>query len=121
MYGWPEYRLRHGQSFVHTHLGDQARAEQAHDTALNLYPPHMFRERALVQLHRALGMVRSGDITTGADHARQVVTELPEQQRIDMILEVARTVARAVPVEQRRRPGVTDLHDVLALPATTRR
>jgi hypothetical protein len=121
MYGWPEYRLRHGQSFVHTHLDDQVRAEQAHDTALHLYPPHMFRERALVQLHRALGMVRSGDITTGADHARRVVTELPEQQRIDMILEVARTVARAVPVQQRRRPGVADLHEVLALPATTGR
>jgi hypothetical protein len=121
MYGWPEYRLRHGQSFVYTHLDDQARAEHAHDTALTLYPPHLFRERALVQLHRALGMVRAGDVATGTDHARHVVTELPENQRIDMVLEVARAVARAVPVEQQRRPEVTDLNDVLALPASTRR
>jgi hypothetical protein len=121
MYGWPEYRLRHGQSFVYTHLDDQERAEQAHDTALNLYPPHMFRERALVQLHRALGMVRSGDVTTGTDHARQVVTDLPENQRIDMVLEVARAVARAVPVEQQRRREVTDLNNLLAQPAAIRR
>jgi hypothetical protein len=66
-------------------------------------------------------MVRAGDVTTGTDHARQVVTELPEDQRIDMVLEVARAVARAVPVEQQRRREVADLNELLALPATARR
>jgi hypothetical protein len=120
MYGWPEYRLRHGQSFVYTHLNEQARAKQAHDTALSLYPPHMFRERALVQLHRALGMVRYGDVTTGTNHARQIVTDLPENHRIDMVLELARAVSRAVPDQQQRRPEVTNLNDVLALPSSIR-
>jgi hypothetical protein len=113
MYGWPEYRLRHGESLVYTHLGDQPRAIAARERALALYPAHMFRERAQVELHHALGLVMSGDGAAGAAHAERIVSELPEAQRIEVVLEVARSVARAVPENQRREPEVEALRQLL--------
>jgi transcriptional regulator with XRE-family HTH domain len=113
MYGWPEYRLRHGESLVYTHLGDQPRAIAAHDRALALYPAHMFRERAQVELHHALGLAKSGDGPAGAAHAERVVQDLPEAQRIEVVLEGARAVARAVPEAQQRRPEVETLRQLL--------
>jgi hypothetical protein len=113
MYGWPEYRLRHGESLVYTYLGDQPRATAAQERALALYPAHMFRERAQVELHRALGLVMSGDAAAGASHAQRVVSGLPEAQRIEVVVEVARSVARAVPAGERRQPEVEALQQLL--------
>jgi hypothetical protein len=119
MFGWPEYRLRHGESFVYTHLGDNRRAAAAQDRALALYPTHMFRERAQVQLHQATRMVRSGDATAGAAHAQQIVAELPETQRIEVVLEAAKSVVHAVPKAEQHRPEVVALREMLALPAVS--
>jgi hypothetical protein len=58
--------------------------------------------------------VRCGDVEQGADHARRVVTELPEHQRVAMVLDVAQRVANAVPAKDHQRPQVTALHEVLA-------
>jgi hypothetical protein len=121
MYGWPEYRLRHGESLVYTYLGDKPRAAAAQQRALALYPAHMFRERTQVELHYALGLAMSGDGASGAAHAERVVAELPESQRIEVVLEVARSVVRAVPEPQRTQPEVEALRELLhasAGPAT---
>ena len=113
MYGWSEYRLRHGESLVYTYLGDGHRATIAQDRALALYPAHMFRERAQVELHRALGLVKNGDGPAGANHAQRIVSGLPETQRIEVVLEVARSVVRAVPGHQQRQPEVEALRELL--------
>jgi hypothetical protein len=117
MYGWSEYRLRHGESFVYTYLADSARAEAAQDRALTLYPPSMFRGRAQVQLHQAMRLVRTGDLNTGIGHARQAVHDLSDTQRIQAILEVARSVVRAVPDTEQHRPDVAELRELSALPS----
>jgi hypothetical protein len=121
MYGWPEYRLRHGESLVYTYLGDQPRATAAQERALTLYPAHMFRERAQVELHHALGLAMSGDGPAGAAHAQRVVSDLPEAQRIEVVLEVARPVARAVPEHQRKQPEVESLRQLLSTSAGSAR
>jgi hypothetical protein len=113
MFGWPEYRLRHGESLVATYLGDQPRATAAQDRALALYPAHMFRERAQVELHRALGLARSGEGSVGASHAHRVIQELPEPHRIEVVLEVARSVVRAVPPHHRRQAEVEALRQLV--------
>nr|WP_307937093.1 hypothetical protein [Salinispora arenicola] len=46
MFGWPEVRLRHTESYVYTHLGHTQRALAAQDRALELYPADLGRERA---------------------------------------------------------------------------
>ena len=117
MYGWPEYRLRHGESFVYTYLGDMRRAEAAQDRAMSLYPTQLFRERTQVQLHRAMRVVRSGDVATGIHEAHEAVAALPDNQRIEVVLEVARSVVGAVPVDEQHRAGVIELRHILALPA----
>lgn len=117
MYGWPEHRLRYTESYVFTFLGDRERAEAAQDQAFQLFPDHMFREHAQVELHRAIGLVRSGDIPGGVEHAQQVVGRLPAGHRIATILELARSVEAAVPPTERRRPQVAALRELLALPA----
>lgn len=117
MYGWPEYRLRHGESLVHTYLGDTRRATQAQERALALYPAHLFRERAQVQLHQAVCLVQGGDATAGAAHAQHVIRDLPQQHRIEVVLESARSVVRAVPHIEQRQPEVVALRELLALPA----
>lgn len=38
-FGWSEYDLRFVESYVHSHLGDSTRAEQAYTAALSLHPP----------------------------------------------------------------------------------
>jgi hypothetical protein len=113
MYGWPEYRLRHTESVVYTHVGDLPRATTAQDRALALYPDHMFRARAQVRLHQAVGMVKNGDFQTGAAHACQILAELPDGQRTEMVLQVARSVAQAIPQTERRRPEATALRELL--------
>jgi len=116
MYGWPEYRLRHGESFVFTYLGDH-RAAEAQERALALYPAQLFRERAQVQLHQAMRLVRSGDTASGVDHAHRAVVALPDKQRIEVVLEVARSVVNAVPMGHQQDSGVGELRQLLALPA----
>jgi len=113
MYGWSEYRLRHGESLVYTHLGDLPRATAAQDRALALYPAHMFRARAQVQLHQAIALVKGGEAEAGAAHAQRVIGELPEAQRIEVVLEVARSVAQAIPPEERQRSEATALRELL--------
>jgi transcriptional regulator with XRE-family HTH domain len=117
MYGWPEYRLRHTESYVFTYQGDDRRAEAAHDRAMALYAPAMFRERAQVELHRAVRLVRAGDTDGGAAHAQQVLQRLPSDQRIAAVIEIARVVADSTPAAERSRPQVAGLHEMLVLPA----
>lgn len=112
MYGWPEYRLRHGESFVYTYLGDVRRAESAQSQAIALYPYDYFRERAQVRLHQALRLVRSGDLDAGISHAVDALSEIPQSQQIEVILEVARSVARAVPGTEQNRVGLSELKEL---------
>jgi len=116
MYGWPEYRLRHGESFVYTYLGDAERAETAQLQALTLYAPAMFRERAQVQLHQALRLVRT-DPQHGISHAVVTLSALPGSQRIEAVREVARSVIRAVPASEQQHSYVDELREVLGEPA----
>lgn len=116
MFGWPEYRWRHTESFVHTYLGDARTAGVAQDRALALYPAAWVRDRTQVELHRATGAVHSGDVGDGVRHARRVLSALPEQHRTGVVREVARSVLRAVPAAERKRPDVADLREMLAPP-----
>lgn len=118
MYGWPEYRLRHTESFVYTHLGDSRRAESAQGQALALYPAPLFRERAKVRLHQAMRLIKDGDPAGGSVQAYEAVTELPEDQRIQAVIEVARWTAASVPAAERRRPEVAHLRELVATSPT---
>jgi hypothetical protein len=113
MFGWSEHRLRHTESYVYTHLGDVEAADAAYDRARALYPAAMLREAAQVELHRSMRMVDAGYVPEGVDHARTTIDALPGDQRIEAVLELARSVVSAVPVQERQRPQVAELRDAL--------
>jgi transcriptional regulator with XRE-family HTH domain len=116
LFGWPEHRLRHGESFVYAHIGDADQADKAQQRALALYPIDMVRERAQIRLHQALAMARV-DPSSAAIHATHILDELPATQRTQVVIEVARSVVHAIPASEHRRPQVNALNEILSLPA----
>jgi transcriptional regulator with XRE-family HTH domain len=114
IYGWPEYRTRHTQSYVYTELGDTRAAGAAQDRALALYPDTLPVSRAQVELHRARCMVLDHDPRGGLAYATEVLTSLPEGFRRDaMVLSVGRKVLNAVPPTARTGTEACVLLDVL--------
>jgi transcriptional regulator with XRE-family HTH domain len=117
MFGWPEVRLRHTESYVYAALGDTTRAYAAQDQALALYPGALARERAAMLLHRAGCMIRDGDVSGGLVYAGTVLDDLPTEQHTDLVYAVARAALATLPETERRRRDVKELTGRLALPA----
>ncbi|MEV0214315.1 helix-turn-helix transcriptional regulator [Micromonospora sp. NPDC050695] len=111
LWGWPEHRLRHTESWVFTHAGRLDRAEQAQDRALELYPQSQGRLRAQVQLHRAACLIRGGHVPDGLRLAADLLDGLPPEQHNALVRSVARQAMDAVPAAERRRPVFGELAD----------
>jgi transcriptional regulator with XRE-family HTH domain len=109
LWGWPEHRLRHTESYVYTHVGQLAEAEVAQDRALALYPSVQARLRAQVELHRAARIIRGGDIPDGLRHAADVLDALSADQHSGPLHRVARQVIAVVPAAERYRPEMAEL------------
>jgi len=117
-WGWSEVRLRHVESYVHTHAGDLSAASRAQDAALKLYPETNYQGRTQVELHRAECLIRAGDIDSGAQHAAGVLGSLPPERRSDgLVASTALAALDAVPVQHIRRPAVRTARELLALPS----
>jgi transcriptional regulator with XRE-family HTH domain len=116
MFGWPEVRLRHTESYVYTTLGETARAYQAQDAALALYGPDLARECAAMQLHRARCMITDGDVSGGAAYAHQVLDQLPDEHHTELVYAVARDALVAVPDSDANLTPVSGLRERLTLP-----
>ncbi|MGI5201644.1 hypothetical protein ACQEU6_08690 [Spirillospora sp. CA-108201] len=114
---WPETALHHTAAYTYTHTGDTALAERARTAALARYPAPMRRQRAQIELLRATGMVRAGDIAAGIEHAGRTVDGLAAAHRTTTIRRGARMVLDAVPDADLTRPAVRDYRDAFALPA----
>jgi hypothetical protein len=109
LFGWPEHRLRHTQSFVHTHTGELALATEAQDRALAIYPACQARLRTQVALHRAACLIRDGHVADGLRYAADLLDDLPAQHHNTVLHEVARQVLATVPPLERLRPEAGDL------------
>ena len=126
IFTYPETRLWHCASYVHTHLADTperderareiATARTAQAEALALYPIPRLRSRAQVELHAARCLVLDGDFDDGANHAQAVIGAVPVQHRTAMVLGMAEKVFYAIPTPERVRPAVAGLREMLALP-----
>ena len=114
VFGWPEHRLRHTESLVYTHTGRFAAAEAAQDRAISLYPPSQSRLRAQVLLHRATGMVKAGDVSTGVRYAVDVLDQLPRALHTANLHEVARQVVANVVDAKGHRADIADLNERVA-------
>jgi len=113
MFGWPEVRLRHTESYVYTWLGDTTRAYAAQEAALRLYPQSLARDRAKMLLHRAACMIRDGDVGGGLRYAGQVLDDLPAPQHTEGVYQIGRAAMRFLPPGERARPEAADLRNRL--------
>ncbi|MFI7248433.1 multiprotein-bridging factor 1 family protein [Micromonospora chalcea] len=111
LWGWPEHRLRHTESWVYTHSGDQRAAAAAQARALELYPASQARLRTQVQLHQAAATVRAGHITDGLTAAADLLDHLPREQHNELVRAVTMQVTAAVPDRERHRPLYRELMD----------
>ena len=111
MFGWSEYRLRHTEANVYTHIDDRG-AVAAYERALRLYPMTLFRERAQVELYRALRMVRSGDQHAGLVAATDAVEALPPAHRISGVRQIAWSVLAAL--DSRETDAARGLHELVS-------
>lgn len=114
MFGWPEHRLRHTESFVYTEIGDARRAAAAQDTALQLYPASHSINRAMVQMHRASCLIQERYVDDGVRYASDVLDALPVEKHSQLLYEVARRAIATVPHDERGSPECDDLRDRLA-------
>lgn len=111
LFGWPEHRLRHTESFVFTHVGEVPAALAAQDRALELYPAVQARLRAQVMLHRAQCLLGSGDVAGGLGLAAQVIDGLPHRHHNEVLYKVVAQVIAAIPERERRRNDALALYD----------
>ncbi|MGN9811430.1 helix-turn-helix domain-containing protein [Micromonospora sp. BQ11] len=109
LWGWPEHRLRHTESWVYTHADSYRRADQAQDRALALYPASQIRLRTQVQLHRAAALIRTGHIPDGLRLAADLLDGLPAGHHNELVRSVAWQVVAAVPYKERSRPPYDEL------------
>ncbi len=115
---WRETELRFTESFVHSHLGNMDKADEAQRQALRLYPAANVRGPAQIELLRALCMVHSGDSTGGARHAQAAVATLARSDHTRPVIGLGHRVLSAVSKADRQLPAVAELRDYLATPTT---
>ncbi|SBT55101.1 XRE family transcriptional regulator [Micromonospora narathiwatensis] len=109
LWGWPEHRLRHTESWVYTHAGNRQAATAAQERALQLYPASQARLRTQVQLHQAAALIRGGHIPDGLRMAADLLDQLPSEQQNQLVRAVAGHVVAAVPEGEQQRPAYGDL------------
>ncbi|MFE4977885.1 hypothetical protein ACFRAR_38000 [Kitasatospora sp. NPDC056651] len=115
-YGYTERQLRWHIGSMYTTLGDIKRAQPSLDQALGLYAPTQYLDRALIALDQADGLMRAGEIGSGAQTSMLAIAALPDEHRTGIVLARAREVAAAVPPRAARLPLVADLREMLAMP-----
>lgn len=120
MFGWPEVRLRHTESYVYTWLGDTSRAYAAQESALRIYPESLAHGRAAMLLHRAACLIRDGDVGGGLAYAGHVLDSLPAEHHTELLYAIGRAAARFVPMQERSRPEAVELRARLAFPPAGR-
>jgi hypothetical protein len=113
---WPEQRLLHTESFVHSMVGTPSEAEQAHSVAYSAYGPDRLLSRAQISLHRAATLVRSGHIGEGITQAEAVFDDFQAVRQSRYVRVIAGRVITAVPDSELQRPAVRELRERLASP-----
>jgi hypothetical protein len=108
--------IRFAESWVYAHGGQGTKADQA-QSAMLADPTAVYQYVANVQLHAALCTVMQGGIDQGVRRAAAVLDALPASHQSQMITETGRMVLQAVPIDQRQRPAVGELREVLSLTA----
>ncbi len=113
LFDFAEENLRFTESFVYSHMGNFAKADEAQQAALNLYADSNLLAPAEIELQRALCLVRSGDLAQGTRHAQTTITNLPVMYRIRTVADLGQKVLAAIPAHQRRQSWAKEYGECL--------
>lgn len=102
-------------SWVHANEGNETAADTARDEVLARNRDWQYGSN--VRLHEALCTVVNGGTDQGARLAATVLDTLPAAYRTNMITYTGGMVLNRVPPDQRQRPAVRELREVLATTA----
>ncbi len=114
MFGWPEVRLRHTESYVYTQLGYTTKALAAQDRALELYSADLNRERAQMLMHRASCLIQDGHVGDGLRCAADVLDALPQSDHNALLHHMATAVVTRIPKRELHRVEAVELRQRLA-------
>lgn len=114
--GWRPARVYLYQSAVYSIAGDLQAAEAAQDAYRVGGTPHTARRSSLIELHRARCLVAAGDVRAGIEHARDVVSMLPGEQRSLSVRGSASDLLAALPAGARELSPARDLQALTAGP-----
>jgi hypothetical protein len=117
-WSWPETRLRHVQSYVHSHLGDLREAAAAQDAALAASTSRSSLGAAQVRLHQAMAVIVAGDPTAGARHVVDVLESLDPSFRRGYVRTTAVRALRVLPERATRLPEVRQARELLGASTT---
>ncbi|MBX6767089.1 MAG: hypothetical protein IRY90_08050 [Actinomadura rubrobrunea] len=118
---WYSGQLEYAKVIIHAAAGNEAQFDSAMDRSLdivNRISDHQYASQ--IMLKRAMCTIVNGGVDTGAREAAAVLDAVPVASRTNMITAAGQLVLRAVPVDQRERPAVRELRDVLVKTAPPR-
>lgn len=115
-WGWPERKMHHVQSWVHSHAGRLQEAAAAQEATLALYPASSYLGPTQVQLHRAMCIVVAGDPAEGARQTVRSFQELPQCYWRDVLVRrTAVHVLDMIPERAHALPAVAEARELIAL------
>lgn len=117
-FGYTERQLRFHQGNVLTHLGTSADARAVQDEALRLYPGSVTLDRTLIGFDRASCHLQDGDVERALDLGRDMLVDMPNGHRTDIVLSRARELCGGVPSSCAALPVVREFREALAMGAT---
>ncbi|MEU0992339.1 hypothetical protein ABZ347_37625, partial [Streptomyces sp. NPDC005953] len=119
-FAFPERRLLLYLSGALTYCGNTQDARSVQTRALTLYGNHQGIDPALIQLEQAICLARERHPSQACELATAAYSELPADQRTELLGARAHDVLTSIPQRMRTTPAARQLGDALALPSAAR-
>ncbi|MGH3853051.1 MAG: hypothetical protein ACRDR6_06045 [Pseudonocardiaceae bacterium] len=103
VFGFSERRWHFYRARTLAELGEFDEAWEAQDRALELYPTDMVGDPTIIQLDRALCLVRRNDIDGGCGLAADALSNLPPEHHASIFLEYGKRILAVVPEKYSNR------------------
>lgn len=117
MFGWPVERLHHTASHVYSTIGDMKQATEAQDKAFDLYPANQVKNRTMVEMHRAVCMIKENDIGGGLRYATDAFDAMPVEMREPGLRQLAHQVLATTPAPEQSRLEARELRALVSAPS----
>lgn len=111
---WPENRLRHVRSFVHSHSGSFREAVASQDAAFALCDDPTSLGTAQLRLHRAMSVIVSGDPSEGVRYVSEVLESVPPAFRGGFVGTTAEQALNVLPRRASALPAVRQARELIS-------